>query len=270
MHISLAEYAIGIVGIISKSFISGVLFRQKIFKRFPVFTCYIVFMLFGESVALWELFRKVSTLQYAYTYYFVQFASIGLAFGVIYEIFKTVLEPYDAVRRVWRFLFALTSVILIIISIVWLLYGSGPQVDRLTQTMNVLLRSVRVIQVGLLLLLFSLASSLGLTWRSYSFGIALGYGTYAIVDLVLSAMRLEYGDAVWKLESYCTTIAYGTSVLIWAWYVMQPEKLAGRLAVIPYNDIEKWNEKLEELLKPKSAKKTDVEEEENDGQPASR
>ena len=192
---------------------------------------------------------------YAYTYYytFISRRVSGLAFGVIYEIFKTVLKPYDAFRRVWRFLFALASVILIIISIVWLLYGSGPQVDRLTQTMNVLLRSVRVIQVGLLLLLFSLASSLGLTWRSYSFGIALGYGAYAIVDLVLSAMRLEYGDAVWKLESYCTTIAYGTSVLIWAWYVMQPERLAGRLAVIPYNDIAKWNEKLEELLKRKAA-----------------
>ena len=66
-------------------------------------------------------------------------------------------------------------------------------------------------------------------------------------------MRLEYGDAVWKLESYCTTVAYGTSVLIWAWYVMQPERLAGRLAVIPHNDIAKWNEKLEELLKRKAA-----------------
>ena len=69
------------------------------------------------------------------------------------------------------------------------------------------LRSLRVIQVGLLLLLFSLASSLGLTWRSYAFGIAFGYGTYAIVDLVLSAIRVEYGDAVWKLESYCTTVS---------------------------------------------------------------
>jgi hypothetical protein len=35
--------------------------------------------------------------------------------------------------------------------------------------------------------------------------------------------------------------------------VNQPEKLAGRLAVIPYNDIAKWNEKLEELLKRKAA-----------------
>ena len=253
MHLSLVEYAIGILGIISKSFICAVLLRRAIFRRFPAFTAYMFFMLVAESVLLGQLLSGISELKYAYTYYFVQFASIGLAFAVIYEIFKIVLEPYDAFRRVWRVLFASASAILIIISLVWLLYGSGPQSDRLTQTMNVLLRSLRVIQVGLLLLLFTLSTSLGLTWRSYSFGIALGYGTYAIVDLVLSAMRLEYGDAVWKLQSYCTTIAYGTSVLIWAWYVMQPEKLAGRLAVIPYNDIAKWNEKLEELLKRKVA-----------------
>lgn len=50
----------------------------------------------------------------------------------------------------------------------------------------------------------------------------------------------------------------------------QPVAVAQPIRVIPYNDIAKWNEKLEELLRPKSAKKTDVEEEENDDQPVSR
>ena len=50
----------------------------------------------------------------------------------------------------------------------------------------------------------------------------------------------------------------------------QPVAVAQPVRVIPYNDIAKWNEKLEELLKPKSAKKNDVEEEENDDQPVSK
>ena len=116
------------------------LFRRLVFRRFPAFTTYICFVVAAELVILWELLSHVSLSQllYAYTYYTIQFASIVLAFAVIYEIFKIVLEPYDAFRRVWRVLFASTSVILIIISIVWLLYGSGPQSDRLTQTMDAL------------------------------------------------------------------------------------------------------------------------------------
>ena len=57
---------------------------------------------------------------------------------------------------------------------------------------------------------------------------------------------------------------------IWLWYILQPQEIAQPIRVIPYNDIAKWNEKLEELLKPKSAKKNDIEEEEKDDQPVSK
>jgi hypothetical protein len=143
--------------------------------RFPAFTAYTVFEVMTEAVLLAELFSTVSSLNYAYTYYSLQFIAVGLAFGVIYEVFTIVLEPYDALNRMWRMLFLAAAVVLVTVSLLWVIYGSGPQSDRLTQSMNLLLRSLRVVQVGLLLLLFTLSGSLGLTWRSYSFGIALGY-----------------------------------------------------------------------------------------------
>jgi hypothetical protein len=119
--------------------------------------------------------------------------------------------------------------------------------------MSLLQRSLRFIQVGLLLLLFALSGALGLTWRSYSFGLALGYGTFAIVDLVLWAVRLQYGDEFWKMQSGLGTVAYNMMILIWTWYFLQPQKVALPIRVIPYSDIAKWNEKLEELLKRKAA-----------------
>jgi hypothetical protein len=42
-------------------------------------------------------------------------------------------------------------------------------------------------------------------------------------------------------------------------YAVQTETPAGVRRTIPNNDIEKWNAKLEELLRPKRAKKNDVE-----------
>jgi len=253
MHITLAEYVLGIVASGLQCFIGVVLFRRKMFRRFPAFTAYTVAQVVTEVILLGELFSGISSLKYAYTFYPLQFLAIALAFAVIYEIFRMVLEPYDALRRVWRFLFLAGALIFITIGVLWVLYGSGPQSDRLTQSMYLSLRSLRVVQVGLLLLLFTISGSLGLTWRAYSFGLALGYGTYAIVDLVLTAMRLHYGDEVWKLYSVLTSLAYSVTIVIWAVYILQPQELAQPVRVIPYNDIAKWNEKLEELLKRKAA-----------------
>jgi hypothetical protein len=42
-------------------------------------------------------------------------------------------------------------------------------------------------------------------------------------------------------------------VVIWTCYFWQPREVAQPVRVIPYNDIAKWNEKLEELLKRKAA-----------------
>ena len=119
--------------------------------------------------------------------------------------------------------------------------------------MNILQRTLTVVQAGLLLLLFVLSGSLGLSWRSYSFGLALGYGVYAIVELVLWSVRTHYGNSFWKPQSTLNSVAYNIMIAVWASYLLQPAKVLQQPRVIPYNDIAKWNEKLEELLKKKSA-----------------
>ena len=270
MYLTLQEYVITTLPAILQVVIAVVIFRQKLYGTFPLFATYTLFQLTTFPILMFELAMHVSSLHYAYTFYPVEVLSIGLALGVIYEVFKVVLEPYDAFRRVWRILFASASVVLIIISLVWLLYGAGPQADRLTQSMNLLETTLRFIQAGLLILLFVVSGSMGLSWRSYSFGLALGYGLFSIVELVLWAIRIKFGDGFWKPQSILSGLAYNLMVIIWACYIFQPQRVAQPVRVIPHNDIEKWNEKLEELLKPKTAKKTDVEEEEKDDQPVSK
>jgi len=272
MYLTPIEYVIMTIPAILQVLIAVVIFRRSLFRLFPIFTTYTIYQLVTLAVLTSELVLHFSSLHYAYTFYPFQVCSIGLGFGVIFEVFKIVLEPYDALTRVWRFLFLTASLVLFAIAVVWVLYGAGPEADRLTQSMNLLERSLRLVQVGLLVMLFLLSSSLGLTWRSYSFGLALGYGTFAIIDLTLWAIRLEYGNAFWKPQNMLGSLAYNVMIIIWTWYLLQPERLAHPVRVIPHNDIEKWNEKLEELLRPKRVHKNDVaeEKEENDDLPVSR
>ena len=58
-----------------------------------------MFQLITFPILMFELAMHVSSLHYAYTFYPVEVLSIGLALGVIYEVFKVVLEPYEAFRR---------------------------------------------------------------------------------------------------------------------------------------------------------------------------
>ena len=140
-----------------------------------------------------------------------------------------------------------------IVAILMVALGDGPGANRMaSDAVFVPLRSIRMIQIGLLLSLFVLSRSLGLTWRSYSFGIALGYGTNAAIDFLLAAIRAEYGEAIWHIESLLSASAYSLALSIWLWYMLQPQEVAEPIRVIPYNDIAKWNEKLEELLKKKA------------------
>ena len=132
-------------------------------------------------------------------------------------------------------------------------FGSGAETYRFVQVINLSQLGLRAVQVGLLVLLFATARALGLSWRTYSFGIALGYGTYAIVDLILSAIRVEYGLPVLRMVSLVGPLAYIVAIAIWSSYILQPQTIAQPVRVIPYNDIAKWNEKLEEILKKKAA-----------------
>jgi len=126
--------------------------------------------------------------------------------------------------------------------------GNGPVANRLSYAIFASLRSLRVIQVGLLLILFLISRSVGLSWRSYTFGIALGYGIYAAVDLVLTAIRVEFGEGIWHMYSVISTSAFMTMLTTWLWYILQPQHSGQPVRVIPQNDIEKCNRLLEGML----------------------
>ena len=72
-----------------------------------------------------ELAHGISSLHYAYTYYPIAILGIALGFAVIYEVFRVVLEPYDALRRVWRMLFFGAGLMLFVTAILWVIYGQA-------------------------------------------------------------------------------------------------------------------------------------------------
>lgn len=115
--------------------------------------------------------------------------------------------------------------------------------------MHVLDRAANILQCGLLIGLFLLSSYLGLSWRSYIFGIALGVGIIASVALAVSAIQSQVGYTYNVYLNYLTMVTYHCSVLIWMFYLLAPERSAQyTVKPTPEIDLESWNQELQRLI----------------------
>jgi hypothetical protein len=79
-----------------------VIFRRKLYRSFPALTACSIFQLIKTTFLHMELALGIALLPYSYSSYPLKLCSIGFELWVVYEVFKTVFEPYDALRRSWR------------------------------------------------------------------------------------------------------------------------------------------------------------------------
>jgi hypothetical protein len=116
--------------------------------------------------------------------------------------------------------------------------------------MNMMDRTALILQTGLLAGLFLFSRYLTLSWRNQVFGIALGLGVYATVDLVAAAILSQTGFLHADLLDYASMAAYHGSVLIWIFYLLRRERnQSDDVQDLPtHHDVEAWNQELERLL----------------------
>jgi hypothetical protein len=252
MKVGIAEYVTAVVFPLLMCVVLMTMARRKLYVELPCFFLYVCYYIL-QSVTELVLLQKTSDATYFYGYYLLQVVSFALSFGVIYEVFGSVLRPYDALRLVGGRAFLIATAVLCVVGLILFSFGPGDQNYRLVRSIDLFQRSLRFVQIGLLISLFVLSRALGLSWRANAFGIALGYGIYASAEIVIMALKVEYPIAPLRLLSLVNGLAFGVAQLIWTWYILQPEKIRNPIRVIPYNDIAKWNEKLEVLLKRKAA-----------------
>ena len=85
---------------------------------------------------------------YFYFFYAFEICGISLVFCLIYEIFTSVLEPYDALNKIAKRLLFSVVFCLIVIGLILARYGSGAAIDRVSNVIFVSVRRLRLIQAG--------------------------------------------------------------------------------------------------------------------------
>ena len=230
-----------------------VMLRRKLHRQFPMFFLYSAF----EILQFLVLFTiSLSPIHFGQGY--VRVYSVGLAlstavrFGVIYELFVHFFRRYPALGGIGGLLVRGVTIVLLLVAIGLAVSAPGSSTNFLLNTTYALDRTVSVLQCGLLISLFLFSRYFALSWRSQAFGIALGLGIFASVELAASALWLHIGAFGNAPVNLITMATYNCCCVIWIIYLVaedrKPQHPPKRVPKLPKYDLEIWNQELQRLL----------------------
>ncbi len=221
-----------------------VLFVRRFWQKYPFFTLYLYFNLI--STILCYVVRNKG-IPYFYAFWSTQAISIILGFAVVFEIFDHFLAVHAGLRRLALLCFRCAVAILICVGVFVTLMQSSAIPSRIASSVLTVEEATRTIEVGLILFLFIFATAFGLHWRQHVFGIALGLGIYASVELIAVTMHLYSGVSSVPILSAIEMISFVSSLLIWLGYILAPERVT--VGELPKREqLEQWNQAVLELI----------------------
>jgi len=226
--------------------VSVLMLIRRLHKSFPVFFLYTLYETLGFLLRF-AAYTVGHGLGGSYRYVFIVTAagSTALRFGIIQEIFNNVFHDYPRLVGIATASMRWITGILVVAAFLLALYSSAAVSDNLLAGIMLLDRSIAIIQAGLLLFLFLFSRMFGLSWRSYTFGIALGFGIFASTELAYWAVRLtDLTEHSKDLLDLLPTGSYHVSVLVWLGYLLAAEKPVGA-ATYTVPEIERWSGELE-------------------------
>lgn len=205
---------------ILQSVVAAILWRRKLYKEFPVFFWFLIVQVANFAV-IFPLWRTGNYGLYFYPFWIGEAVNAVLGFKVIHEIFLNVFRPYHTLKDLGTLLFKWAGVVMLMVSVVVAFSNSFDQ-SPLVHALTTLQRSVRVVQLGLILFLILFSRFLGVSRKQISFGISLGFGLFAGVELLLYALN-SGGVVKQSLLNRINMATFLVAILIWLGYSLSPK-----------------------------------------------
>jgi len=247
VHVNL-QLALWMAHPVLELFLAVAMVHRGLHRKFPVFFTYIVAQVAIFAI-LFPIERHGSYMLYFYGYWISAMVELVLGFKVIHEIFLDVFRPLHTLRDLGTVLFKWAALVMIFVAVVVAMASPVGQ-SPLVQAVTTLQRCVRTVQCGLILLLLFFSRYLGLSWRQYSFGVALGFGSYASIELTANALYFG-GQINSPWVALLNELTYASALLIWVGYsflkVPARQEQAGLLTS------QRWEESLTDLRRPAPA-----------------
>jgi hypothetical protein len=249
MHLRLVDYVLWCAGPILQFGVLVAMYRRGLHREYPYFFNYTILQVLSDPILF--VVARYSYTMYYWGYYVSVALSALVSFAVLQEIFQDAFRPYEALRDLSVILFRWSALLLLLIAVMWYITAAkSSHVDTLTSGILLVQRSVRMMQCGLVFFLVLFSEYLGISRRHVLFGIALGFGLFASVNM-LYATALQHGAFLRvSILRPINSAVYVVSVLIWLGYTALAPSRGTALASDRSKD---WNSALEDARVPAGA-----------------
>jgi hypothetical protein len=217
---------------------------KRTWRNFPAFAAYIFFCLFEAGVTYALFGNKVA---YFYAFWICEAIAIVLGLAVVREIFTNVFSPHPALRKMATMISRAAVIALVVLACVVIYVQSG-NVRGVVNALLLAAEAARLVEVGVIMFLFLSSTAFGLHWRQNVFGIALGLGTFAAVDLVTVTLIGHVSPATQVAFKLARGISFSSSLLIWLGYLLVPERATSSAEIPKHAQLEQWNQAVMELI----------------------
>jgi hypothetical protein len=199
---------------------------------FPRFFSYVLFQTL-KSACLFAAYRYFPESYYFDAYWTGNAVSVIFTVTVMDEILRSLFKEYGGIQILGTTIFRWSCGLLFLLAILGALSSSEAAADRVVAAVFSFDRSMRLMQVGLFLVLMLLCRFLKNYSRQQVFGIALGFGVFASVELILVSFVMLYGNGQPAIISLLKSTAYNAVTLVWIGYLKQQPQLVPRLEALP-------------------------------------
>lgn len=246
MHFSssaLISFGIAGIALLVETFLLFILKRRNLIPAFKIFFSYCIYCI-SAALVLQVANVLLPGRSYFYLYWVLTCIQLLLQFGVMYEVFVSILKPYAALIDLGKMLFTWATLFLLITATMTAFGTTDTNLARCVAAVQHVERGILLIQCGLLLLFFLFERRLGLSWRSYGISIGIGLGVSSGLTLMFSYMREHF--VAWSSAIDTSDNLAATAVVVfWAVCLYLPEPKKKNVLDSPAKLIfQRWNDAL--------------------------
>lgn len=235
---------LSIASIALQVLLAATLLAKRAWRKYPMFSAYVIFTLF-DTIATFP--GRLTGAVYFYAFWTGEAIGIVLGLAVVREIFTNIFAPHAALRKLATLIFRVAVVALIVLAC-GAIYEQSLSAKTFMRVVMVATDGTRIVELGLIMFLFLSSSAFGLHWRQNEFGIALGLGTCAAVELVNVTLITHLTPETARLLNLVRSLSFNGSLLIWLGYLLAPPERPANTVNVPKAQLEQWNQAVMELI----------------------
>jgi hypothetical protein len=243
--IKLLYYALWVAHPVLQLGIAAIMVRRGLHRKFKFFFGYILTQIVTFAVVFPAMWHHYSAA--FYLYWLLDGLSVAFGFGVIHEVFVDVFRFFHTLRDLGTVLFKWAGLVMLLVAGVVSVSTNSSELAPWMQAIITSQRCVRIIQIGMVLFLIFFAHYVGVSRRQHSFGVALGFGSFAVVELLLICSWVgNHLGGTWV--NILNMAAYNGSLLVWLGYVAvtRPARDASLSLLQP----QRWEQSLTDIHHP--------------------